>query len=736
MNKNRNRNKKNNTSNKPIVSLIIPVFNTEMYLKKCLDSSMNQTLKNLEIIVINDGSQDGSLEIAESYAKKDKRIKVFSQKNRGQGYARNLGIRKAKGEFIFCLDADDWIELDTLEKLYKKAQIEKSDVVICGWKRIEEDSGKTIATRVDIHNLKDTSKEGILRRVFSGNMNLMACACLMNKSIFDENHIIYPDVYHEDLYVMPKIYYFAKKISIEKENLYNWLVRAKSTTNSANMKHVVGVCGAIYDWKIFLHKENIHKKYKNEFVIACFAYLNSLLKQIDLYQDAQGQKESYDFIIETLLSVHELKDYQTILPENQKKTRENILTLYQKVLDTHNSIENNYELLKKEYSHINSELDEIKASRGYRYLSKYYGHRSKISKIISKRSARKKVADVPSDTLNQSKTTEYDVVFLPHKDYQVWTMGLIARELKKLGLTSCIMDLTDYYKDEGSREAAKKFPDIPFKDLSVLLDNKISSRTLVCMNDWDKKVNRPLIQEAQKNNIKTIGIIEGINDFYDKDIKWERHAYQTVEYLLMTGEHDRQFFQNKKDKAVVVGIPRLKELIEEKVIFPQKPLAVINVNFSYGVLEDKRDMWIASAVEGCTKAGIDYVITKHPADKGDYSNYKVGTENMYDLVRKGSIIISRFGSIIIEALAMGKPAIYHNPHNEQVFKFQEPMGAYSLSNDSDGLAEAIKFELSLEADYRQRANEFLDLHCNTHDKKSSATLSAEKIKKIIKSQDA
>ncbi len=727
--------KKNNNKRNPLVSILIPVFNSEKYLEKCLDSSTKQTLKHIEIIIINDGSQDESLKISEKYAKKDSRIKVFTQKNRGQGFARNLGLRKATGRFIFCLDSDDWIELDTLEKLYKKAQIEKSDAVICGWKRIEENSGQTIATRVDIHNLKDTSKENILKRVFSGNMNLMACACLMKKSIFDENHIIYPDVYHEDLYVMPKIYYFAKKISIEKENLYNWLVRSKSTTNSANMKHVIGVCGAIYDWKVFLHKENIHKKYKNEFVAACFAYLNSLLVQINLHQDSQDQAESYDFIIETLLSVHELKEYQTILPENHKKAREKILTLYQKALDNKDTLKNSDKFAQQSYTSTKLELDNIKASRGYIFLSKYYGYRnkiSKISKILSKGRTKKESIDTSTDASSKNKKKQYDVVFLPHKDYQVWTMGLIARELKKLGVSSCMMDLTDHYKDERSREAAKNFPDIPFKDLSFLLDEKISSSSLVCMNDWDKKVNRPLIQEAQKNNIKTIGIIEGINDFYDKDIKWERHAYQTVEYLLMTGEHDRQFFQNKKEKAVVIGVPRLKELMEEKVRFPKKPLAVINVNFSYGVLEDKRDMWISSAVEGCTRAGIDYIITKHPADKGDYSSYNVSTKNMYDTVREGSIIISRFGSIIIEALAMGKPAIYHNPHHEQVFKFQEPMGAYSLSNDSDSLAKAIDFESSLDVNYRERANKFLGHHSNINSKKDSAHLAAEAISEILK----
>ncbi len=495
------------------------------------------------------------------------------------------------------------------------------------------------------------------------------------------------------------------------------------------MKHVIGVCGVIYDWKIFLHKENIHKKYKNEFVTACFAYLNSLLLQINLHQDSAGKTESYDFIIETLLSVHELKEYQTILPENQKKARETILTLYQSELDKQNANVHGYELTQQNCTRIKAELTEIKMSRGFKLLNKYYIGKVKISSIKNKMG---KDFSHTKEKIKKIFAKPYDVVFLPHKDYQVWTMGLIARELKQLGMTSCIMDLTDHYKDERSREAAKKFPDIPFKDLSFLLDTKIVASSLICMNDWDPKVNRPLLKKSQKSNIKTIAIIEGINDFYDKDTGRERHAYQTVEYLLMTGEHDRQFFQDKKEKAVVVGIPRLKELMEEKVVFPQKPLAVINVNFSYGVLEDKRDMWISSAVEGCGEAGIDYIITKHPADTGDYSNYNVSTKNMYDTIREGSIIISRFGSIIIEALAMGKPAIYHNPHNEQVQKFQEPMSAYSLSNNSESLAKAIKFELELNVDYRERANKFLDYHSNINSDKDSAYLAAEAISKILK----
>ncbi|MCK5677865.1 MAG: glycosyltransferase family 2 protein [Flavobacteriaceae bacterium] len=711
---------------KPKVSLIIPIYNVEKYLEKCLYSAINQTLKEIEIIIVNDGSTDNSLAICQKYSKKDNRIKLFDQSNKGQGFARNLAIKNATGEFIFCLDADDWIELDTLEKVYTKSLQEKSEVVICGWKRIDEDSRDIVTTRKDIDLITNQDKIAFNHLAFSAKINLMACSCLIKKSIIDDNFITYPNIYHEDLYVMIKVYFFANKVSVIKEDLYNWLVRKNSTTNTFTMKHALGFGGIIFDWKNFLLKENAYNDYKNDYLIGIITYLNLYIVRARAYASENDKKQIFEYLDDLLKGTHELADYRNVLSPTEIKARGPILNYYDKTINSHmhfKKIENENKLLKKQ-------LRKIKKSRGYKYLLKYYKFNNKLLPKNSKR--RTALKTFMGLFLEKYKTYKYDVIFLPHKDYQVWTMGLIARELKKLGLSSCMMDLTDHYKDEGSRKEAEKFPDIPFKDLQLMKDNRLTYNALICMNDWDKKVVHPLIVKAKQNKKKTIGIIEGINDFYDADIKWERHAYQTVEYLFMTGEHDRQFFENKKNKAFVIGIPRLRELMLEEAKFPQKPLAVINVNFSYGVLEEQRDFWLDTVIEGCKKANIDYIITHHPADRADLSQYNVSAENMYDTIRNGSISISRFGSIILESIAMGKPSIYHNPHNEKVNKFQDPMGAYSLSFDSDSLADAIIYELSLDVDYRERANKFLDHHCNINSEKSSALLSAEKIQNILK----
>lgn len=330
---------------------------------------------------------------------------------------------------------------------------------------------------------------------------------------------------------------------------------------------------------------------------------------------------------------------------------------------------------------------------------------------------------------------QFDVLCVPQKYYHAWSMSLIAGELSQKDISACMLDITDHYKDERLQAAFESLGEIPLVKLDQYINGNINYRAMVVMNDWDEKVTRPLINHALSQGKITIGMIEGINDFHDRDVKWSRNAYRTVEYLLLTGDHDKLFFDDKPDKAYVIGVPRLDELMKEAPVFPKPPKAVINLNFTYGVLAEKRKQWLKSAIKGCELAGIDYVITQHPADNGLVHKYPVSKDTMYDAIRKGSLVISRFGSIIIEALALGKPVVYHNPHHEKVIKFQDPMGAYSLSDSSETLAKAIQYELSLEVDYRQRANAFLEHHCAINQAKQPAISAAEAIEKIFASHE-
>ena len=113
------------------ISAILPVYNVEQYIKDCLDSIINQTMDDIEIICVNDGSLDNSLQVLEKYAQKDARIKIISQENQGQGIARNNGLKIANGEYITFIDPDDWVDVDMFEKMYKSAKKFDSDYVFC-----------------------------------------------------------------------------------------------------------------------------------------------------------------------------------------------------------------------------------------------------------------------------------------------------------------------------------------------------------------------------------------------------------------------------------------------------------------------------------------------------------------------------------------------------------------------------------------------------------------------------
>ena len=122
----------------PQISVIVPIYNVEKYLAKCIDSIINQTLTNIEIILVNDGSTDNSRKIIDKYDKKDSRIKVIHKKNGGQGSARNAGLDIAKGEYIGFVDSDDWIDSNMYENLYNAAISNNADIVVCNRKVFDE----------------------------------------------------------------------------------------------------------------------------------------------------------------------------------------------------------------------------------------------------------------------------------------------------------------------------------------------------------------------------------------------------------------------------------------------------------------------------------------------------------------------------------------------------------------------------------------------------------------------
>jgi glycosyltransferase involved in cell wall biosynthesis len=206
----------------PKVSIIIPVYNVEKYLPKCLDSVCNQTLKDIEVICINDASQDSSLSILQGYSIKDSRVKIVDLKeNRGPSNARNEGLRLASGEFIGFLDSDDYIDDNFYESLYLKAVETDSEVVKGGNLKNYYPNGDV---KVDMINSK------IKESKF--NFNCQFTTAIFSNNLLTDNNIKFPDdmaVYEDPVFVI-KASYFANKIEFVDSVTYHRISRDDSST--------------------------------------------------------------------------------------------------------------------------------------------------------------------------------------------------------------------------------------------------------------------------------------------------------------------------------------------------------------------------------------------------------------------------------------------------------------------------------------------------------------------------
>ncbi len=237
------------------VSIIVPVFNVKMYLNQCLDSLINQTLKDIEIICINDGSTDNSLLTLKDYARCDNRITVIDKQNEGQSVARNIGINMAEGEYIGFVDSDDWVDNDYFEKLYDAAARNNCDIASAGFKRCRRHR-TSIKKSYEAELVCTTAQDKIrLDNLPSDNYiwNKIYKRTVWN----DLNFNFEPDRFFEDIAMTIKILHQMGKMVTVPDTYYNYRVNPASTIHTTSVKHKKDYLWAINEQKSYAEENNI-----------------------------------------------------------------------------------------------------------------------------------------------------------------------------------------------------------------------------------------------------------------------------------------------------------------------------------------------------------------------------------------------------------------------------------------------------------------------------------------------
>ncbi len=217
-----------------LVSIIVPVYNVEIHLKHCIESILNQTYQNWELLLVNDGSNDNSYEICCKYAKSDSRIQTFTQNNSGVSTARNVGIQHASGDYMTFVDADDYLQMNAVEIALRYLVEAEADVVTYGWYRRDE-NGKLLEKEAENNEILD-APESILYRMLE-HFNSCGGGYPWNKlwktSSAASTCLFDPKLYYfEDLEWCVRMILRTKKLVICPECLYNYSILPVSVTNS------------------------------------------------------------------------------------------------------------------------------------------------------------------------------------------------------------------------------------------------------------------------------------------------------------------------------------------------------------------------------------------------------------------------------------------------------------------------------------------------------------------------
>ena len=306
----------------PKISVIVPVYNTAQYLAKCLDSILNQTLENIEVIIVNDGSKDDSQQIIDKYAVNDARIISISKENGGLSDARNVGIDAASGEFVAFIDSDDYIDLSMFKRMIDLAEKHYSQIVMCDLVKVDEHGTEFR----DLPQSPQLPEKIILQENFTlfGEMSCFACNKIFKKTLF-VHHRFKKGIHFEDIELIPKLVLDSIAVSKINEPFYKYFERQDSITKTHTKKGL----------DMFFAIEQVSDYFRK-------SQYSKFLKELERFQILQGyysylaylayvsDKSLKNKMIETLIKFLEKEKISKKAIKNYKRFEKNYLNSLKK----------------------------------------------------------------------------------------------------------------------------------------------------------------------------------------------------------------------------------------------------------------------------------------------------------------------------------------------------------------------------------------------------------------------
>ena len=332
------------------VSIIMPVFNVEKYLSQCIDSILNQTHKNFELICIDDGSTDNSLKILHEYASKDERVKIYTQKNKYAGVARNSGIRVAKGDYLLFLDSDDFFEKDMLESIVENGSKTQADVIMFGSRKYD-DSKQEFVNAPNFFRKDYLCDKEVFNRFDLPDKLLSITTPAPWSKVFKREYILNENIYYQPLQNSNDVYFVltaiacANKITTIDKVFVNYRVGMSTNLQSTKAKNptcFLEAFIAVYDE---LNRRGIYKEIEQSYINA---FLFAIAYNLKTIKNSEALHKVYE-----ALANDKIKNIGLLNHDSSYYLREKDVVIY-------SNVEKKITFMKNDYSQDILKLKESK----------------------------------------------------------------------------------------------------------------------------------------------------------------------------------------------------------------------------------------------------------------------------------------------------------------------------------------------------------------------------------------
>jgi hypothetical protein len=685
---------------RPRVTVVIACYNDAHLLGAALHSVQRQTMGDLQCVVVDDGSTDESFDVALLAAEVDARFEVVRHDvNRGLSAARNTGLARATGEYVTFLDSDDFLFAHSLERRLAAVVKDASCVgAYCDWRSVPEesayraDSGASPAERPIVHLLATGYEVP-----FIASAPLVQTDAMRAAGGFDETLSTAEDADMWSRLLRGGVWLaYAEDIGVAYRQRENSMVRRSP------LEHLTVVTGVTErldtPWEPWPGApdpiaEPLGDALRRASLLP--RQLNFVALHVALFGPEGVEAEHLPEP-----ELRSLPDYREQVTEQSRRA------------------------LVRLGKHSDEATAELAAQ--VLALAPAFDSPLVLPETPVDRSVRGRVlvADLSRRDVVELRDAEPCFLLVPQSRYHIAEVGPLYAELRARGVNAQIFCPPE--APVGVYRELMAFTDTVYRGDPDALTGAPLLGTFV-LNDWGPSPRAAIDAVATAGGV-SFSKVEGVQDFTDADTGRIREPYRRSDVVLGQGVNDVEALPGRE--VVVVGSSRLERIRAGAEAPSDASSVLINLNFTYGVLAEAQDTWLWEGVRGAQAVGIDYEISAHPAQKNIPKDPEVQDHLCVDpfshALRRSGVLISRFSTVLYEAMALGVPVIYLNTHGEKVPTFQDPQGAF-LKVTEPGLTGPLTEALSWRGSYRERSDAFFRRQVDVDPDRSSEARAADAI---------